>query len=125
MTKSILVVDDEASISFALEHLMKAEGYDVDTACDGIKAIDQATRQQPDLILLDVSLPDRDGYDVCQTLRTAPDTRNVKIIMMSARSRDIEMEKGLAMGADAYLVKPFSLGTVAKTVKDMLADEQN
>lgn len=120
MTKSILVVDDETSISFALEHLMKAEGYDVSTVGDGNTAIDTVTQSQPDLILLDVSLPGRDGYEVCQTLRADAGTSDVKIVMMSARSRDIEIEKGLAMGANAYLTKPFTLANVAKTVRDML-----
>lgn len=120
MTKSILVVDDETSISFALEHLMKAEGYDVCTVGDGNSAIDTVAENHPDLILLDVSLPGRDGYEVCQTLRSDAGTSDVKIVMMSARSRDIEIEKGLAMGANAYLTKPFTLANVAKTVRDML-----
>lgn len=120
MTKSILVVDDETSISFALEHLMKAEGYDVSTVGDGSTAIDTVCKNHPDLILLDVSLPGRDGYEVCQTLRADAQTSDVKIVMMSARSRDIEIEKGLAMGANAYLTKPFTLANVAKTVRDML-----
>ncbi|WP_319530032.1 response regulator [uncultured Cohaesibacter sp.] len=82
MAKSILVVDDEASIAFALEHLMKAEGYDVTVAKDGDMAISEATARHPDLILLDISLPGRDGYDVCQTLRAEPGTHDVKIVMM-------------------------------------------
>ncbi len=123
MTKSILVVDDEKAISFALEHLMKAEGYDVSTVGDGLQAIDTVNQTHPDLILLDVSLPGRDGYEVCQTIRSSSQTRDVKIVMMSARSRDIEIEKGLAMGANAYLTKPFSLVSIAQTVRDMLDSE--
>lgn len=123
MTKSILVVDDETSISFALEHLMKAEGYAVHTANDGNQALDSVAQTHPDLILLDVSLPGRDGYDICQTLRASTDSPDVKIVMMSARSRDIEIEKGLALGANAYLTKPFSMGAVAKTVRDMLDED--
>ncbi|SNY91123.1 Response regulator receiver domain-containing protein [Cohaesibacter sp. ES.047] len=122
MAKSILVVDDEASIAFALEHLMKAEGYDVTVANDGEKALDAAAAHHPDLILLDVCLPGRDGYDVCQTLRSEPKMHDVKIVMMSARSRDIEIEKGLAVGADAYLSKPFSMFSIVQTVETILAD---
>ncbi|PLW75620.1 response regulator transcription factor [Cohaesibacter celericrescens] len=125
MTKSVLVVDDEASISFALEHLMKSEGYNVTTANDGNKAIEQATTSRPDVILLDVSLPGRDGFDVCQTIHSAPTTCDVKIIMMSAHSRDIEIEKGMALGASAYLTKPFSMGMVAQTVRDVLAGDHS
>lgn len=125
MTKSILVVDDETSISFALEHLMKAEGYDVSTVGDGTQAIDTVSQTHPDLILLDITLPGRDGYEVCQTIRASSKASDVKIIMMSARSRDIEIEKGLAMGANAYLTKPFSLGTVAQTVRDVLNGESH
>ena len=122
MAKSILVVDDEASIAFALEHLMKAEGYDVTVARDGDMAISEATARHPDLILLDISLPGRDGYDVCQTLRAEPRNHDVKIVMMSARSRDIEIEKGLAVGADAYLTKPFSMFSIVETVQNILDD---
>jgi DNA-binding response OmpR family regulator len=121
MTKSILVVDDETSINFALEHLMKSEGYEVVTAHDGNEAIDCVDQTHPDLILLDVSLPHKDGYEICQALRADITTQNIKIVMMSARSRDIEIEKGLAMGANAYLTKPFSLGTVTQTGSDILA----
>lgn len=123
MTKSILVVDDEKAISFALEHLMKAEGYNVNTVDDGLCAIDTINQTHPDLILLDVTLPGRDGYEVCQTIRASAQTRDVKIVMMSARSRDIEIEKGLAMGANAYLTKPFSLASIAQTVRDILGSE--
>lgn len=120
MTKSILVVDDEASIAFALEHLMRAEGYAVETARTGHDAIDCACHHHPDLILLDTSLPDRDGYDICQTIRADPANRDVKIVMMNASSREIEAEKGLAVGANGSLTKPFSLHAVARCVKDLL-----
>ena len=120
MTKSILVVDDESAITFALSHLMKAEGYDVATASDGLEAIEQAESLHPDLILLDISLPGRNGFDVCQTIRSAPASAHVKIVMMSARSRDVEIEKGLALGANAYLTKPFSIQSVTQTVQDLL-----
>lgn len=125
MKKSILVVDDEASISFALTHLMRAEGYDAETATTGAAALEQAQKSHPDLIMLDTSLPDRDGYDVCQALRSAPALGGTKIILLSANSREIEIEKGLAMGADRYLTKPFSLGLVVKTVRDLLTEESS
>nr|WP_321460674.1 response regulator [uncultured Cohaesibacter sp.] len=123
MTKSILVVDDEASITFALEQLMKAEGYSVQTASSGQQALALNLEKHPDLILLDTSLPDRDGYDICQTIRKDAACEHVKIIMMNASSRQIELEKGLACGANSALTKPFSLGSVMQTVKALLAQQ--
>ena len=120
MIKSILVVDDEIPISFALTQMLGAQGYRIRVAENGLDAIDLASRHQPDLILLDTSLPDRDGYDVCQTLRSRPEMTHVKILMMSAHSRAIEKEKGLAMGADAYVTKPFSLNSLSQLIHDMI-----
>ncbi|WP_316860493.1 response regulator [uncultured Cohaesibacter sp.] len=120
MTKSVLVVDDEATFSFALEHLMKSEGYSVETAQCGKEAIDLVMERHPDLVLLDASLPDRDGYDVCQTIRSDQRSQDIKIVMMNAGSRDIEIEKGLSVGAHRCLSKPFSLQKVAQTVEELL-----
>ncbi|SFO52308.1 Response regulator receiver domain-containing protein [Cohaesibacter marisflavi] len=120
MTKSILVVDDEPTMAFALEQLMKAEGYQVTTASSGQSALDCARKDHPNLILLDSSLPDRDGYDICQTIRKDGANEDVTIIMMNTSSRPIELEKGRACGANGALTKPFSLATAAKTIKDYL-----
>ena len=121
MTKSILVVDDEPSLSFALEHLMKAQGYAVAVARSGREALECTSKTHPDLILLDSSLPDRDGYDVCQTIRSDAVSGDVKIILMNTSSRQIELEKGLACGANSALTKPFPLDTLVQTVKALLA----
>ena len=124
MTKSILIADDEENISIALRYLMKSKGYDVRVARDGEEALDMVADQPPDLMLLDVMMPKRDGYDVCQTIRTNPDWRAIKIIMLSAKGRDIEVEKGLALGADDYLTKPCSTRDLAAKVEAMLGDDQ-
>jgi DNA-binding response OmpR family regulator len=120
MTRTVLVVDDEDSITLSLRHLMKREGFAVTVARDGEEAIDAIAAAPPDLVLLDVMIPKRDGYDVCQTIRANPAWASVKIVMVSAKGREIEVEKGLALGADAYVTKPFSTRELAEKVKALL-----
>jgi DNA-binding response OmpR family regulator len=99
MSRSILVVDDEPNIVLSLEFLMRQVGYEVRVARDGEAALASVAENPPDLVLLDVMMPKRDGYDVCQTIRANPAWKNVRIIMLTAKGRDIEREKGLALGA--------------------------
>ena len=120
MSAKVLVVDDEDSITLSLRHLMKREGYAVSVARDGEEALAAVAGDPPDLILLDVMIPKRDGYDVCQTIRANPAWSAVKIIMVSAKGRDIEVEKGLALGADAYVTKPFSTRELAEMVRGLI-----
>lgn len=122
MAKTVLIVEDEENISIALRYLMKGKGYNVLVARDGEEALTIAEASPPDLMLLDVMMPKRDGYDVCQTLRANPACQKIKIIMLSAKGRDIEVEKGLALGADAYMTKPFSTRDLAAKVRSMLDD---
>ncbi|MGI9412299.1 MAG: response regulator transcription factor [Hyphomicrobiales bacterium] len=124
MPKSVLIVDDEASITLSLRHLMKREGYEVRVAEDGEAALAEVTASPPDLILLDVMIPKRDGYDVCQTIRANPNWNGLKIIMVTAKGREIEAEKGLALGADAYVTKPFSTRDLAKQVRNLLGVDE-
>ncbi len=121
MPRSVLIVDDEPNIVLSLEFLMKQAGFEVRVARDGEAALDAITERKPDLILLDVMMPKRDGYDVCQTIRTNPDWQDIRIIMLTAKGRQIEREKGLAMGADDYISKPFSTREVVERVKQYLA----
>jgi two-component system alkaline phosphatase synthesis response regulator PhoP len=121
MAASVLVVDDEASIVLSLEFLMKQAGYRVRTANDGEAALAAIADDPPDLILLDAMMPKRDGFDVCQTVRANPDLSNVRIIMLTAKGRDVERDKGLALGADDYITKPFSTREVVDRVKHLLA----
>lgn len=120
MSKSVLIVDDEASILLSLRHLMQREGYDVRTAGDGEAALQAVCDAPPDLILLDVMIPKRDGYDICQTIRSNPEWKDLKIVMVTAKGSDVEAEKGLALGADAYVTKPFSTRDLARQVRDLL-----
>lgn len=120
MKRSILVVDDEPNIVLSIEFLLKQAGYDVRVARDGDAALKAVDERMPDLILLDVMMPGRNGYDVCQTIRSRAGGKDTKIVMLTARSRDIEQEKGLAMGADEYVTKPFSTRELVERVKRLL-----
>lgn len=122
MAKSVLVVDDEPNIMLSLEYLMKRAGYDVRSAVDGEQALASVEDAPPDLILLDVNIPKRDGYDVCQTIRANPAYNNVKIIMVTAKGREVEIEKGLALGANDYHTKPFSTKELAEKVRKLLEE---
>ena len=123
MTKSVLIADDEANISLAIQFLMKRAGYDVRVAADGEEALESVRQSPPDLIVLDVMMPKRDGYEVCQSIRSDPELAGVKIVMVSAKGGPIEVEKGKALGADDYLVKPFSTQELADRVADLLSQD--
>lgn len=120
MNKRILIADDESNIVISLEYLMKREGFDVDVAVDGEAALDAMAAHVPDLILLDVMLPKKDGFEVCQQIRTNPAWQSVKIIMLTAKGRDTQIAKGLALGADSYMTKPFSIKDLMIQIKQLL-----
>ncbi len=117
---SVLVVDDEDNIALSLEYLMKEQGYDVRVARDGEAALEALRERAPDVMLLDVMMPRRDGFDVCQTVRAAPEWSDVRIILLTAKGRAIEREKGLALGADDYVTKPFSTREVVELVRQLM-----
>lgn len=120
MAQSVLIVDDEPNIILALEFLVKQAGYEVHSVRDGDAALQAMAQRAPDLVLLDVMMPKRDGFDVCQTIRANPAWNSTRIIMLTARGRDIDREKGLALGADDYITKPFSTREVVDLVKRTL-----
>lgn len=121
MPKKILIADDEANIVVSLEYLMKREGYDVLVAGDGEAALAAVEAQAPDLVLLDIMLPKKDGFEVCQQLRANPGLQELKIVMLTAKGRDTEVSKGMALGADAYVTKPFSTKDLVAQVKQLLS----
>lgn len=121
MVNKILIVDDEPNIVLSLEFLMKQAGYQVRTAGDGETGLAAVTAEHPDLVLLDVMMPRKNGYEVCQAIRENPELKDVRIIMLTAKGRDVEREKGLAMGADDYVTKPFSTQEVVEKVQEMLS----
>jgi len=123
MAHKILIADDEPNIVVSLEYLMKREGFDVRVAANGDEALTQVAEFAPDLVLLDVMLPRRNGFEVCQQLRSDPRWQHLKVVMLTAKGRDIEMQKGLALGADAYITKPFSTKDLVARVKQLLAEK--
>jgi DNA-binding response OmpR family regulator len=121
MTKKILIADDEPNIVAALEFLLERSGYDVHVARNGDEALATVESFVPDLVLLDIMMPVRSGYEVCKRIRERADWRHIKIIMLSAKGRDAEVSKGLATGADLYVIKPFSPADLLARIKDLLA----
>jgi DNA-binding response OmpR family regulator len=120
MAHKVLIADDEPNIVLSLEFLMEREGYDIRVAKNGDEALAQVAEFVPDLVLLDVMLPRRDGFEVCQQIRANPNWQGVKIVMLTAKGRDTEMLKGLALGADAYITKPFATKELVARVKQLL-----
>jgi two-component system, OmpR family, alkaline phosphatase synthesis response regulator PhoP len=118
--KRVLVVDDEPNIVMSLEFLMRRAGFDVQVARNGREALDALEGAPPDLLLLDVMMPEFDGYEVCERVRARPEWSGTKIVMLTARGREVERERGLALGADAYVTKPFSTRDLVEQVKRML-----
>lgn len=118
---TVLVVDDEPAIVRALSYLLSRASFDVRIAQDGEEALAAVEEHRPSLVLLDVMLPKRDGFEVCETIRANPDYQDIRIIMLTARGRDADREKGLALGADEYLTKPFSTREVLAKVQKILA----
>ncbi len=120
MPKEILIVDDEPGIVVPVQFLMEQQGYNVMTANRGEDALDLIYQYKPDLVLLDIMLPGIDGYEVCEIVRLNPDYRNVKIVFFTAKGREMEIAKGLALGADVYFTKPFSNTALVAKVKELL-----
>ncbi len=120
MSASILVVDDEHNIVLSLEFLLRHAGFRVRTVSDGGAALAAIAQEPPDLVLLDVMIPGRDGYAVCQEIRGNPAWRDMRIVMLTAKGGDIQREKGLALGADAYVTKPFSNRDLVERIRRIL-----
>jgi DNA-binding response OmpR family regulator len=120
VSKKILIADDEPNIVAALEFLLQRNGYEVHVARNGDEALKLVEACNPDLVLLDVMMPVRSGYEVCKRIREHPDWRHIKIIMLSAKGRDAEVSKGLAIGADLYVTKPFSTRDLMGKISELL-----
>jgi len=120
--KSVLLVEDEDSIACALEFLIERAGYRLRRVSDGVAALEAIMAERPDLVLLDVMLPKRSGYEVCQSIRLDPKLTGVKILMMTAKGGEIERRKGLALGADEFVTKPFSTRDLKQRILYLLGD---
>jgi DNA-binding response OmpR family regulator len=121
MAKRVLVVDDEPNIVMSLRFLMEREGFQVEVASTGQAAVAALDREPADLVLLDIMMPELDGFEVCQRIRSNPAWRATKVVMLTAKGRDVERDKGMALGADDYVTKPFSTRDLVAKVKQMLA----
>ena len=120
MPKEILIVDDEPGVVVPIQFLMEQQGYKVMIAEKGEDALDLIYQYKPDLLLLDIMLPGIDGYEVCEIVRLNPNFRKVKIIFLTAKGREEEIAKGLALGADAYITKPYSNAALIAKVNELL-----
>ena len=121
MTTKILIADDEPNILISLEYLMKREGYEVHVARDGQEALDVMQRVRPRLVLLDVMMPKKTGFEVCQALRADEALKSTLVLMLTAKGRDTDVARGLGVGADAYMTKPFSTQELTQKVRELLA----
>jgi len=120
MVKEILIVDDETNVVVPIQFLMEQQGYRVMIAERGEDALDLIYHYKPDLVILDIMLPGMDGYEVCEIIRLNPNYRDVKIIFLTAKGREVEIAKGLSLGADAYITKPYSNDELVAKVKELL-----
>ena len=121
MTHKVLIADDEPNIVISLEFLMKREGHQVLVARDGVQALDLIRAERPALVLLDVMMPVLTGFEVCAAVKGDDALKATKVLMLTAKGRETDIAKGLAMGADAYMTKPFSTRELAERVRSMLS----
>jgi two-component system, OmpR family, alkaline phosphatase synthesis response regulator PhoP len=123
MSVRVVIADDEPNLVIPLEYVLQREGFDVTVARDGQEALDAIARVHPQLVLLDVMMPRKSGFDVCQVLRADEANRDIRILLLTAKGRDDDVAKGLALGADAYMTKPFSPKELLLKVRELLERE--
>ena len=121
MAARIVIADDEPNILVSLEFLMKREGHEVFVARDGVEALEAVRAHAPQLLLLDVMMPHKNGFEVCQELRADESLAGLAILMLTAKGRETDIAKGMALGADAYMTKPFSTRELVHKVSELLA----
>lgn len=119
-TKKILVVDDDPYILMSLEFLMKKNGFDVMVARNGTEALDLVEKQVPDIVLLDIMMPDVDGYAICKHIKNSKKLKDAKVVFMSAKSKETDIRKGYDLGASLYVTKPFSTRQLLKQVQELI-----
>ena len=119
--RKVLIADDEPNIVAALEYLLRSSGYDTRVASDGEQALALVESYAPDVVLLDVMMPVKSGYEVCQRMRERPEWRHIKIVMLSAKGREAEVSKGMSLGADLYITKPFSTQELINAINAFFA----
>jgi DNA-binding response OmpR family regulator len=120
MSPKVLIVDDEPNIVIPLQFLMEQNGYQTLVAQSGEEALEMISKEKPDLILLDIMLPGVDGFEVCEIVRLNPEWRHTRVIFLTAKGRDVDIAKGMILGADEYITKPFSNQQIVASVKKLL-----
>lgn len=120
MPQKILIVDDEPNIVIPLQFLMEQNGYETLVAQSGEEALEMISKEKPDLVLLDIMLPGVDGFEVCEIIRLNPEWRNTRVIFLTAKGRDVDIAKGMVLGADEYITKPFSNQQIIDAVTKLL-----
>lgn len=119
----VLIVDDEPGILMSLDFLMKKNGFEVFIARNGAEAIEIVTEVKPEIVILDVMMPEVDGYEVCEKIKANEATAHAKVIFLSAKGKETDIQKGLSLGAEMYMTKPFSTRVLLENVKQMLVNE--
>jgi DNA-binding response OmpR family regulator len=120
----ILIVDDEPNILMSLDFLMRKEGYDVLVARNGTEALESLENHLPDVVLLDIMMPDVDGYEICKHIRSKKELENCKVIFLSAKSKEADIQKGYEVGANFYMTKPFSNKNLMMKIKELMATNE-
>ncbi|KUK98501.1 MAG: Response regulator receiver protein [Atribacteria bacterium 34_868] len=118
--RRILIADDEPYILRSLSFVLQKEGFEIETACDGEEALEKARQFRPKILFLDIMMPLEDGYEVCEKLKSAPDTKDIYIIMLTAKGQIIDKKRGLEVGTDEYITKPFSPREIVDKVKEII-----
>lgn len=118
--KKVLVVDDDPYILMSLEFLMKKSGYEVMIARNGTEALELVEKQMPDIVLLDIMMPDVDGYQICKHIKKSDTLKHTKVVFMSAKTKESDIQKGYDLGASLYIIKPFSTREIVKQIKELM-----
>ena len=115
----VLIVDDEPNILLSLDYLLRKNGHQVSVARNGTEALQQIEEHPPEIVLLDIMMPDVDGYEICTRIKSDPTTQHIKVVFLSAKSKKADIEKGLSLGADMYLLKPFSNKEILQRIQQL------
>jgi len=118
--RRILIADDEPYILRSLSFVLQKEGFEIETACDGVETLEKALQFKPKILFLDIMMPLEDGYEVCEELKSAPDTKDIYVIMLTAKGQIIDKKRGLEVGTDEYITKPFSPREIVNKVKEII-----
>jgi DNA-binding response OmpR family regulator len=121
--KKILIADDNEHIRESLSSILEDEGYAMWTAKDGAEALRKVREVAPDILILDITMPEMSGYEVCQTIKSDPDLKKTFVLMLSAKGQATEQERGKEVGADEYFVKPFSPSELVTRIRNILGDQ--